>query len=167
METLKPVIMELLKLISFNTSSQTEMIFLLAVGFVAFCIGTMKTAKALQFPMLGAGRTSAVILIGLALFLVVGACVKVYLTPAIPSNLHIYIIPAAAVIVIFAAVIPLACLMFKSKYFQTLFSLIIGACAAALAILLLQYGLNAIREGEKGFDKTKSRNDKMEEMINR
>lgn len=167
METLKPAIMELLKLISFNTSGEIEIVVLLALGFIAFCIGMMKTAKALQFPMSELGRTSIVILIGLALFLVIGACAKVYLMPVVPASLHPYVIPVVAAIVIFAVVIPFACLMLKSKYFQTMFSLIIGACAAVLVILLLQYALNAMREGEKGFDKTKNSKEKLEEVINR
>lgn len=167
MGTLKPAIMELLRLISFNTSNEVEMIVLLVLGFIAFYIGTMKTGRALQFPMMEAGRASAVILAGLGLFLVAGACAKVFLTPAIPLNLRAYVLPAVTAIVILAAVVPFACLMLKSKYFQTLFSLIIGACAAILVILLLQYALTALHEGGKEFDKTKSDKEKLEEVINR
>jgi len=126
------------------------------------------TGRAFDFPMAERARSSAVIAICILLAMAAAAAVNIYAVPHIKNLALARWIPAAAcVLVLLAAVIPLAMFMLKSNYLQTLVAMLISIGAAAGIVMLVHGLFGMLAEGDKDFKKTKERTDTINQILDK
>jgi len=166
MQALLKTLMDTITLLTGKPSSQGEMMLVIILALMIGLFGIMKTGRALKFPMAEPGRTMTVAAIWIVLGLLVACAVQTYAIPRLPSAAWVKTLPIiAAVLIFFAAVVPSACFLFKSRYFPTLFALLIGLLAAAITVFVVRAAADAFHHGGKGFSNTKARTENVNEMI--
>lgn len=145
---------------------QAEMVIILVLSIAVGLFVIIKVGHSLKFPMAEYSRALPVIALWLVLCILTATAVQLYAVPHLPAGMAAQAAPIAAAVLIFlAAVCPLACFLFKSHYFQTLFALLMGLLAAAIIVFAVRAAADAIRQGGKGLATTKDRTEKVNEAI--
>lgn len=151
-----------------KSPSTGELVVILVLAFFALFLVIMKTGKAFKFAMPERGRTIAVIIVGIALSLISATAIKIYLSERLFQGVMQTIVPVSAVaVVLLAIVVPFACFMLKSKYFPTLFSLVLGIAAATAVILMVRAASGAIMSGGKDFSRVKDKTENINAIIDK
>ncbi len=96
----------------------------------------------------------AVLLIGGGMMLAAATAVRLYALPHVPWPLaERHLASAAALAVFLLLVIPLQCLIQRSKYLTILIMMAVSLAITALAAALLQQGLKTIRQSDRQTEK--------------
>jgi hypothetical protein len=166
MQAFMETTLQLLKFLSANARSTPEMIIAFALACIACVITIQKTGQTLKFAMPETGRTLAVIALGSIVLLASVVSMKLYLVPHLQSNVLKIVIPSIIAFSAFLAiVVPFACFMLKSRYFQTIFSILLGIVMAAILIFLTRGVCDAARKMAENFSKTKGRTESTNIML--
>jgi len=161
----KAEISKILKLISADPSGSLGMAAGLVIGFLACLFAVSKVATMMKYPMNDFKRSFSIVIIACVLLLAVAAAVDIYIVPTIKAPWRVYLPLIADVVVLLVAVVPLAWFLHRSSYVKALNVLIIGMATGAVAILLTHGAFQAIKQGGKGFDKTRERTEGVNDAI--
>jgi hypothetical protein len=147
-------------------ASQVE-ITICIVAAVLACVMILKsTCKTLGGTMAEKGRATGLAVGGIVLLLAVAVAVGLYLCPLIKSaGIGKWLPLISCVIVILAVITPVGCLLFKSKYFGTLFSILLSIAGAVAIVFLVHGAFGAIRSGDKELKKTKQRTESVNDFL--
>jgi len=142
----------------------------IAVCFVAAILAAMIVlnliGKAFGATMADNGRALTLVGLGLILALSASVAFNIYLAPTIKNAVLIKWAPLASSATILVIIVaPMTCLLFKMKYFPAIFASLLGIGAAVGIVLLVHGGFGAIKEGDKGFKKTKERTESVNDVI--
>jgi hypothetical protein len=166
MQPLIKAFSDTISLLTGNPSSKAEMMTIIILALMVGLFTIMKTGKALKFAMPEPARTMTVTAIWIFLGLIAACAVQIYALPHLPSAAWTGYLPiTAAVLISFAAVVPSACFLFKSRYFPTVFAMMMGLIAAVVVVFVVQAAADAITHGNKGFTGTKDRTENINDMI--
>lgn len=155
-----------LELLTLNPESSTAMYAGIALSLVTAWFAFGKTIKALKFPLNDGSRAAVAFVISVILPLMAAVLTKAYILPRITNIPIARFAPlAAAVLILLAAAAPITCFLLKSKYLQTLASFLAPVISAVIMVFLVKGVFGAVREGDKGFDRTKTRTQGVNELI--
>jgi len=158
----------IIKLLFGNAGKATDIeIAVCAVAAVILAIFALKWAgNSFGFAMADRGRSTAVIAVWILLALAATAAINIYAAPLIKNPALVKWIPVAAcALILLILIVPLAMVLLKSKYLQTLLAMLISIGAAAGIVLLVHGALGMASQGGKDFKKTKERTDSINEII--
>jgi len=159
-------ILSILKLLTGDPQSNTELGALLLLSLVAFVAVVDKTTRSFKFPLTGTGRAIGIVLGGIVIGIAGVAAANLYITPYFQAELYKVLVPVVAGLFLFLAVVgPATCFLFRGPYFKSLFVLALGLIAAAALSLLLRAGIQAVRSGGKDFQKTRERTQKINKVL--
>lgn len=122
--------------------------------------------KAFGATMADNGRAFTIVGTGLILALAAVVAINIYLAPMIKNAALLKWAPlVSSGVILIVIVAPLTCLLLKMKYFPAIFASLLSIGAAAGIVILVHSGFAAIKEGDKGFKKTKERTDIVNDVI--
>ncbi|OGV66672.1 MAG: hypothetical protein A2283_08415 [Lentisphaerae bacterium RIFOXYA12_FULL_48_11] len=160
--------LKIIKLLLGNSgqASDIEIAVCLAAAIFSAMIVLRWIGKAFGATMADNGRALTVVGTGLLLALAAVIAFNIYLAPTIKNALLIKWAPiASSSIILIAIVAPMTCLLLKMKYFPAIFASLLSIGAAAGIVILVHGGFGAIKEGDKGFKKTKERTETVNDLI--
>ena len=157
-----------LQILTLNSESSPVMYVTLAFALIAAWFGFSKMISALKVPM-NDGFRPVLALTGLVIIgLLAGVLTKAYATPHVSSATLSRFLPLIVAVVLFLAVaVPLACFLMKSRYGQTLSAFIVPLIAATIVIFLAKGITGAVKQGSKGFSKTKDRTEGIDKALSK
>lgn len=162
----KNEVIGILKTVTANPASNIEMVFIILIALILAFFAITKTSKALKFAMADTGRIIAVMAFSITVALLAAVLANIYILPYVKLESAGIIVPvSAALLVLLATAIPLACLLLKSGYLQTLLTMVIGFAGMAVAVFLVRGISGALSHGKTDFDKTMRRKSGIEQVI--
>ena len=166
MSSFMSALKDILTTLTLAPASKPLLAITIAMALTAAWFGFKKTAEALKFPMNSGFRPLASLTLLIVLCLVSAAAAAAYICPRVSLQTLSRFLPLiTAVLALLAIVVPISCLLMKSKYLQTLSSFLVPVIAAAIVVFLAKGIAGAISEGEKGFSTTKERTEGMNELL--
>lgn len=168
MSSFASALKSIVTVITMSPSSKPLLAVTIALAFIAGWFGFKKTIDALKFPLNSGFRPIASLALFIAICLISAAAASAYICPKISAPAVSRFLPLAAAILgllVFAA--PLACLLMKSKYLQTVSAFLVPVIAAALVVFLAKGIYGAIRHGEQNFSTTKERTEGVDDLLGR
>lgn len=147
-------------------ASDIEIAICLIAAILSAVIVLRWIAKAFGATMSDNGRALTVAGTGIILALASVVAFNIYLAPTIKSALLLKWVPLASCgLILIVIVAPLSCLLLKIKYFPAIFASLLSIGAAIGIVILVHGGFGAIKEGDKGFKKTKERTESVNDVI--
>ena len=166
MTTFTDSLHSVLQILTLNPESSPVMYVTLAFALIAASFGFSKMISALKVPM-NEGFRPVLALSGLVIICLLSAVLtKAYATPHVSSAALSRFLPLIVATVLFlAVVVPLACFLMKSRYGQTISAFIVPLIAATIVIFLAKGITGAVKQGGKGFSKTKDRTEGVDQVL--
>lgn len=157
---------DILHLLAARPESDIGFVVTSVVAAITIVLVLIKTGKAFRFAMPEMWRAVLVFLVGLSVCLIAAAATNIYLVPKLASStLKIALPIIAAIVACLAVPVPLSCFLFKSKYFSSLFSILLSLAAAFAIVMLAKGAVNAFSHGKSGFSKTGGRTKSVNETL--
>lgn len=149
-----------------NPETNIEMAIILIIAMIAIVISFESYARSFKFPVRDVNRFLGIFLVGvLACFLaaIIGA---IYIAPQLTDPALRAAMPfICAAVALIAIVAPFAVFMLKGPYMKTLSGLFLSIAAAVVAVLMTKAVFTAVRKGSGDFDKTRSRKERINEVL--
>ena len=161
----KSAALSILQVLSANPADNMQMVVTLVLGFLGAYWALHKVAVTMKFPMAESGRSAAILVIGTALLLLAAIAGRLYIAPHVPGSMRVWIPLITAAVIFLVAVVPLAWFMHRSNYVRAMNACLLAIAAGALVILLTKAASDAIRQGSKGFDKSRERTRSIDEVL--
>jgi hypothetical protein len=166
MATIIDSLQSILQTLTLNPSSPLVMYATIAFSVIAAWFGFTKTIAALKLPMNAGFRPVLSLVAFVAICLLSATLTKAYGSPRVSSAALSKFLPLiVAAVLFFAAAIPLACFLMKSRYGQTLSAFIVPLIAATIVVFLAKGIAGAVEQGGKGFSKTKDRTEGVDQVL--
>lgn len=140
----------------FGNTSQTELLVVLGISGIVLIAAVSKLSSMFSAPMSGLGRAFVVSLISAAVALACLIATNVYALPLVKDPSIAMYLPWAAILAgLLLISAPCMRLIMKSRYFQSLMTLILAYCLTAVVAVVLQMGIGSVRKGAQGVDASK------------
>ncbi|MBT3294087.1 MAG: hypothetical protein HN919_12090 [Verrucomicrobia bacterium] len=149
-----------------SCGSTTEYNVLLGLAVAGLLFGLFNISAAMGATMSTPLRVTLVSVLGGLLVMAAVVAVRLYLIPNLtPSPMLRWLPLVVSGMVLLLCVAPLAKWLLSAGYFEAVFALVLSCAAVALLIVLGHAGFNALRTGDKGFNKTQHRRDSINQII--
>ncbi len=149
-----------------SVGSTTEYNVLVGVAVAGLLFGLFNISAAMGATMSTPLRVVIVALVGGLLVMVAIVAMRLYLIPNLnPSPMLRWLPLVVTAMVLLICVAPLAKWLLSAGYFEAVVALVLSGAAVALLIVLGHAGFNALRTGDKGFNKTQHRRDDINQII--
>jgi hypothetical protein len=149
-----------------SVGSTTEYNVLVGMAVAGLLFGLFNISAAMGATMSTPLRVAIVALVGGLLVMVAIVAMRLYLIPNLnPSPMLRWLPLIVTGMVLLICVAPLAKWLLSAGYFEAVVALVLSGAAVALLIVLGHAGFNALRTGDKGFNKTKHRRDNINQII--
>lgn len=163
---MKNEILQIIQFLGGNPSSNVELIIILLLAITGALLVLQKLIQMMKFPLGGSGRSAIVFFFTLFVSIFAVAVVNIYAVPCLPAGIFKQAAgPAAGILVFLAVAAPVACFIFKAKYFRVVLATLLSVAAALAIGLLVRGAITAIKYGGKDFGKTRERKDNINKIL--
>ncbi|MBN2301530.1 MAG: hypothetical protein JXN60_03335 [Lentisphaerae bacterium] len=149
-----------------DPATNLQMAITLIIAMIAMVVSLESYARSFKFPVRDSNRCIGVFLVGALACSFAAITGAIYIAPKFASHELRTAVPLVfSAIAIAAVVTPFAVFVFKGSYMKTLSGIFLSIAAAVVAVLMTKAVFTAVRKGEGDLDKTRTRKERMREVL--